>query len=451
MASASRAPLRTGLTTDPVGRTLINLTLPAVGGVLAIMMSSIVDTWAAGHMGVMEQAAIAFAFPVVYGLTSLALGLAVGSAAATARMLGAGEIARARRFVAHAIALGTTVVSLAALLFWAVRGTVFDGLGVTPQIQPLLTAYLGPWLLAAPCVASQMIGNSILRASGDMVASSLNLVALAVVKIVLTPLFVFELGAGLAGAGWASCASMAVASLLSFWVLIQRKGLLSLDGLTRNELLENWRRVLVVGLPSSLTNILIPISNGVAVKVLASQGPAVIAGFGVATRLEALALIPTLALSGVIGIFVGQNLGARQGQRMIEAMRLCVGFCLGYGLLIAGVLALVAPWLSGLMASAPETIEASTLYLRLVGFTFGFYGVLMIVAGGFNGCGDPRPNLALYGAKSLLFFIPGVIMGAELGGYLGACIGIAVANILSGVCAYIWFRSQFRHKLPDPV
>jgi Na+-driven multidrug efflux pump len=149
--------------------------------------------------------------------------------------------------------------------------------------------------------------------------------------------------------------------------------------------------------------------------------------------------VPLFALSGSIGPFLGQNMGAERMDRMREGFAWCVRFALLYGLAIAVLLFVSGNLFSAVFAATEASVQPSKLYLWLVPASFGFYGVLMVVAGAFNGLGNPRPNLILYTAKSVLF-AGGIIAGAALDGYRGLCLGIAISNVLAGLAAYAWYR-----------
>lgn len=448
MSEQRRQAHRAALLEGSVGKALLGLTMPAMGGVLAIMVATLIDTWVSGRLGVAAQAAISFSFPLTFALSSVALGLAIGSTAAAGRMLGAGEDEAVGRFVQHALILALAITIGTGLLLWLLDRPIYKALGVTAETLGPLSAYMGPWLLSMPLLAIQMVGNSLLRAAGDTLTPSLVLGVIALGKAVLAPLLALHLGFGLAGAGWSTTLSMLAAALASLAALARHRWLLRPAWPDRTELLDHWRSILRIGFPSVLTNVLTPVTSGVAVKLLAPMGPAVVAGFGVGSRLESVALIPCFALSGVIGIFMAQNLGARQAGRMDEAMRLAIRLCLTYGLVVAVVLAVCAPWIAAPMTDEPATARAATQYLRLVPLTYGFYGVLMIVAGGFNGCGEPRANLVLYTIRSLLLFVPAVMIGAALGGFTGVCLGIGASNLAGGLAAWFWCRRHLPQILP---
>ena len=85
-------------------------------------------------------------------------------------------------------------------------------------------------------------------------------------------------------------------------------------------MLVSWREVLRIGVPSTLSQMIGPVSMAVVIGLLAPHGHAVVAGFGVAQRIESLALMVLMALGSSISPFVGQNWGAGRHGRIREAL-----------------------------------------------------------------------------------------------------------------------------------
>jgi putative MATE family efflux protein len=434
---------------DPVGRTLISLALPSMWGVLAVVAANVVDTLFAKHLGLNAQAALAFTAPVAFMLSSLALGLAVGTASLVARTMGAGDRDAVKRISGQALLMAFAVVTLVGLVGIAAIHPLFRALGAPDALLPLIDRYMTVYLLGSAALVLPMVGSAVLRACGNTVAPSLVLTLIAFLKFLVTPALMFGWGPlprlELTGAALGTLIAFSGGTLLTF-AYLKRDGVIRFTGLAE-AFRPTMAKVLVIGLPSALTNILGPVCIALATKLIAPLGEATVAGFGIATRIEALVLIPAMALSGVVGPFIGQNLGAGRGDRMLEGMRLVVLFCLGYGLFVALVLGLGAGLAAGVFTADAGAIQAAKLYLWIVPLSFALYNVIMVASGAFNGLGDPRGNLAFYGTKTVVF-IGGVLIGDALGGYAGVCIGIAAANVAGGLLALLWLRTKFVARAP---
>lgn len=431
------APLVRG----PVGKTILGLAVPGMLGVLAMMSTSVLDMYLARFLGTAEQAALQQVFPVTFMLTSLALGLMVGTVSLVARTRGTGDLPAVRRITGQALALSGLVIAFFSVVGFFSYQSLFRLADVPPQVMPKIDEYMGIWFFGTLVMVFPTLGNGVLRACGNAVASSAVLVVTGILKFVLAPMMVLGLFGfprlALTGAALSNILAFAGASLLVMWYLKQ-------DDLVTFEHIEAgmtacWRKILTIGLPSAFTNLLVPISGFIANVLVTPFGTATVAGFGNALRIESLALVPLFALSGSIGPFLGQNMGAQRLDRMREGFAWSVRFAMLYGLAIAVLLLVSGTAFSEIFASTQASVPPSELYLWLVPASFGLYGVLMVVAGAFNGLGNPKPNLILYTAKSLLF-AAGTVAGAALDGYRGLCLGIALSSILSGLAAYAWYH-----------
>jgi putative MATE family efflux protein len=432
------------LARDPVAKTIISFAWPSMLGVLAMMLTSVVDTYVARFFGEADQAALALIFPITFMMSSVTIGLMVGTVSLVARTRGTGNLATVARTSGQALLLCALVVVILTIVLALSYGPMFRAAGTPATVMPGIHAYMGVWLFGTLVMVFPTVANGVIRACGNAVAPSIVMVAIGALKIILTPVLMLGWGGvaamGLRGAALSTIIAFGVGSAITLWLLV-RSNLVTTRGL-RVKLGDTWRKIALIGLPSSFTNVLMPICAFFANKLVLPLGAATIAGFGNALRLEALAMVPLFALSGVIGPFLGQNMGANRPDRMREGFSFCIKAALGYGVVIAAIMALFGPSLAKFFAASPEGIAPAIRYLWIVPLTFGFYGVLMCVSGAFNGLGNPRPNLVLYSSKALLFLLC-VWLGAKLGGYTGICIGVALSNIGAGALAY----GKYRHWL----
>ncbi len=127
-----------------------------------------------------------------------------------------------------------------------------------------------------------------------------------------------------------------------------------------------------------MTNLVGPVSMGIVFGLLAKYGHAVVAGFGVAVRIESLALMILMALSSSISPMVGQNWGAGNHDRIDAALRFGFRFSFAWGVFIFAVLAVFGRGIVGLINSDPAVIEATYHYLLIVPLTYSTMGVSMV-------------------------------------------------------------------------
>ena len=435
------------------GKHLVNLTIPMFLGISSMFVASMIDIIYVGMIGSLELAAVSFSFPVVMGMTTVTMGVGVGAASIIARMVGRGERALAPRLATHALLLAALFVTALSILMSAFQEAVFRGLGANAEIRPLIAEYMGIWVFGLPLFALSMVSTMIMRAVGNARTPGFIMAGSAALQVAMAPPLMFGLpgyadGLGLAGAAWAFVCSRAIIFLITLAAL-RRMRLLPwrIGGL--RALWASWREVLAIGIPSAMTNLIGPASLAITIVLLAPHSNAVVAGFGIASRIETLAIMVLMALAASTGPFVGQNWGAGQHARVLEAHRLAYRFALGYSLAICLLLAFWGRSIAGAIGDDAAVADAAYAYLLLVPATYGLLGVGMVASATFTALGKPMPALILSVSRMAAVYAPLALVGDWLFGYQGIFAAAAVANLLIGALSAYWIRRHLRRRTGD--
>jgi putative MATE family efflux protein len=445
------------LTQGSVGRHLVDMTLPVLFGIFMMMLQAFADAWFIGKVGVRELAALSFAFPVLMIVTSVAIGLGAGTSSVVARAIGADNHRRARRLATDSLLLSFLITAVICVIGVLTIDPLFTLLGAPADMLPLIGGYIKILYAGVPFVVVGMVGMSSMRATGDTRLPSLLMVIAAIANVVLDPLLIFGLGPipamGLNGAAMAALIARGALFFGALWFMYYRLDMLSFNRPDPGELRKSWVDILHVGIPAAGTNAIIPIASGVITAMLARYGPEAVAGFGVATRVEALVLVIYYAMSAIIGPFVGQNIASGKADRIFLALRLCTLFCLGSGLVIAILLAASSTFLPGLFSEDPLVTRTTTLFLWIAPIGYGTYGMVMVMNASFNGMGKPMPGVVVSLARMGVIYVPLAIVADRFFGIAGIFGAYAVANIVTGFGSYVWARSAVqgqcdKHKPP---
>jgi MATE family, multidrug efflux pump len=431
------------LTQGPVGAHLIRLTVPMFLGISSMILASMIDTVYIGWIGTQQLAAVSFSFPLVMGLSSVSMGLGIGATSIMSRTLGRGDRARAYVLGTHTLLLVLILVVSLAILGRVFGAHLFRVMGADEVILPLVTGYLNVWFLGLPLFALPMVAMSMLRALGNARIPGALMTAGAAMQVVLAPALIFGLpgifdGIGYTGSAWAFVASRFATMIATAYVLT-RRGMIRPLG-SWQDVLRSWREVLRIGVPSIMTNLVGPVSMGVVFGLLAKHGHAVVAGFGVAVRIESLAVMILMALSSSISPMVGQNWGAGQQGRIDAALRFGYRFSFAWGVFIFAVLATFGRFIVGWINDDPGVIDATYHYLLIVPLTYAAMGVSMVSGSCFVALGRPIPSLILTVARMFVIYVPLALVGDRWFGYLGIFGAGAVANVVVAGASYGWIR-----------
>ena len=431
---------RREMTEGPVARQLIRLTIPVAWGVLALLGYRLAEAWFVGQLGPNALAAISFAFPVTMVVLSVSIGLGAGTSSVIARALGAKEEG-VPRLVADALIL-TALVGIT----FAVAGILGAQklarlLGAGPDLAPAIAGYLRVWFPSAVLVLVAQVGLSAARAAGDAGFQGTALVASSALNLAMAPVAILGgfgfAGLGLIGAPVASLIAWVPLLGATIWRLRQLE-MLSFEQLQLGEFLGSSRRILRVGLPAAATNTVIPVAAGVITRLLAPYGHAAVAGFGLGSRVESVAMVLFFALSAVMNPFAGQNAGAGRTDRVREAMRVTAWFCAGLGVILAAGLFLGRAWIASRFTQDPAVLASATLFLAVVPLSYGPAGMIAIANAAFNGLNRPLAAVCVSVARTLVVNVPVAWLGGQLLGMRGVLLGICVSNVVVGVASYVW-------------
>lgn len=445
------------LTQGSVGRHLVGMTLPVLVGIATMMAQAFVDAWFIGQVGDRELAALGFAFPVLMVVTSVAIGLGAGTSSVVARAIGADDHLRAQRLATDSLLLSFTMTAAISIIGVAAIDPLFRLLGAPETMLPLIAGYMKIFYAAVPFVVVGMVGMSSMRATGDTRFPSLLMIIASVANVVLDPILIFGFGPiprmELNGAAMAALISRSALFIGALWFLRRRLDMLSFSRPDPAKLRRSWADILHVGIPAAGTNAIVPIATGIITAMLARYGPEAVAGFGVASRVEALMLVIFYALSAIIGPFVGQNVSAGKADRIHRALNLCTFFCLGSGLVIALGLAAASTFLPSLFSDDATVRGVARTFLLIAPIGYGAYGMVMVMNAAFNGMGRPLPGVVISVARTIVIYVPLAFLLDRFFGVPGIFAAYAVANIVTGLSSWVWARSAVqaqcdRHRVP---
>jgi putative MATE family efflux protein len=382
---------------------------------------------------------------------NLSMGLGIGTAIHISSRIGRGDLAEARRTAAHALMLAVTIAVPAGLLGILTLDPLFRLLGADGATIELIREYMELWYAGFFLLVIPMVGNSVIRATGDTKTPSMIMSLAGLCNGVLDPLLIFGLGPipgmGIKGAVIATLIAWALSAVAVLYVLIKRKQLMAPADLLGPKL-AHWRSILTVDIPATTTNMMTPLAAAVLTAMAAREGVHSVAGYGVGTRLEAIALVMIMALSSALTPFVGQNFGAGQLDRIRASVRIALIFTFAWELLMALLFFVGGNWLAGLFTAEPETHRAIVWYLWLVPVSYGFQGIVMISCSALNALHKPVYGTIISSLRLFALTVPLAWIGSWLYDTPGLYGGVAVANVLAGTGTLIWLNRYFRRLAP---
>ncbi len=436
---------RPDLLNDPILPTLKTMTVPMIFGMIMLMMFNIVDTFFISLLGTEPLAAVSFTFPVTFTVISLAIGLGIGTSAVIAKALGSNKIDEARFDASISIMVAVVLVLALSLIGYLLIDPVFTLLGAGQQVLPLIHDYMNIWFIGSVFLITPMIGNSVLRASGDTKTPSIVMGGAGLINALLDPMLIFGFGPipamGIQGAAIASVIAWAVAVVIILYILTVKKRLLSLKAGSQT-VVGAIRKILKIGVPAAGANMLTPVAMAVMTALVANHGPEAVAAFGVGSRIESISSILVLALSMTLPPFVSQNFGAGKLCRVKDAYIGTLKFVMVWQFIIYILLIIFSGVISQLFGKEQAVIDVIKLFIYIIPLSYGLQGVIILSNSSFNALHKPMNALFLSIIRLFVFYVPFAYLGSHFAGLTGLFIGAAVGNLFTALVAYKWFIKE---------
>ena len=427
--------------------------LPMMLGMLAIVINNVAGAFFIARVSTEQLAAISFTFPVSFLVGAIAMSLGIGTSSVVSRLFGSGNRDEVKRITAHAMLLSVLCGVVVLLIGLATIDPLFRLLGADEQSLPYIHRYMRIYYWGGIFLVAPMIANSVLRASGDAKRPAMIMTTAAVVNIAVDPILIFGLFGfprmEIEGAALGGVIANAVTLCASAYFVMYRERLVDLRKLAPQLLLDSWRRILHVGLPSLTSSLVAPVTTAFITHQIAGFGHEAVAGFGMASRMEGMSILAVMSLSAAMTPFTGQNFGARRLERVREGVNFAYRFSLFYGLGIFVLLQLFGGFITDLFGLTGEAKRTALLHMHIVPFSYMALGCAMTVNGALNALGKPMAAMCVSLSRTIAVYAPLAWVLSQFFGIIGIFIAAACANFIAGGIGTLWLRAALGEKMAD--
>lgn len=430
------------LTTGSVTKTMLKFAGPMILGNLLQQCYNIADTLIVGRfLGKDALAAVGSAYTLMTFLTSILIGLCMGSGAVLSMYYGKKEALQMKKsMLASFLFIAGVTVFLSVLAFVLIH-PILRLLQVPGSIYGLMHEYVWVIFWGIGFVFLYNYFAFLLRAMGNSLTPLCFLGISAAMNIGLDLLFVIRFGMGAGGAALATVISQGVSGIgigIYAWIrepdLRPGKRELSVDRKTVTEVV---RHSLAACIQQSVMNFGILMIQG----LVNSFGPVVMAAFAAAVKIDSFAYMPAQEFGNAFSLFISQNHGAKKTGRIRQGSRRAAALSVFFCVIISAGIFVLAPWLMGFFVEAGESqiIETGVGYLRTEGAFYCGIGVLFLLYGFYRGVEKPEMSLVLtvisLGTRVLLAYALAPLPGIGVWGIWWAIpIGWFLADLVGIVC-----------------
>lgn len=423
------------LTEGKISKVLLLFALPMIAGNMLQQFYNIADTLIVGRvLGTDALAAVGSAYTLMTFLTSVFLGLSMGSGALFSIYRGQRDESRLRSSVLHAFVLimAVTVLINAAVYIWL--DEILTLLRVPHQVWAGMKEYL--LVIFAGLIATSLYNffSCLLRAVGNSSVPLVFLAVSALLNIGLDLLFMLGFSMGIAGAAFATVIAQYVSGIgIMIYVfrncrdLLPQKDGLGYDGSILRSIINMSA---LTCLQQSVMNFGILMVQG----LVNSFGPVVMAAFAAAVKIDTFAYLPVQDFGNAYSTFVAQNYGAGRNSRIRQGTKTAFVMSMIFSVVISLLVCIFAVPLMKIFVGGGETavIEAGVRYLRIEGALYCGIGCLFLLYGYYRAVKRPGMSLLLtvisLGLRVVLAYILSSFIG-ETGIWLAIPIGWMLADI----------------------
>lgn len=437
---------RKNLTEGSIFKKLINFSFPMIAGNLLQQVYNLADALIVGrYIGADALASVGSAYTLMIFITSIIIGLCMGSGAFFSEDYGAENYRKLKEDIWHSFWF---IFSVSVIIYFIIYSgmKIIQSLLQTPaELMAMTGEYISIVFSGIIFVFLYNFFSYFLKAMGNSIVPLVFLAVSSLVNIALDVWFVVGLGFGVGGAALATVTAQAAAgigimlySFVKFPILRFNKDSIKWNKKRMQEIIIND---LSTGVQQSIMNFGILMIQG----LVNSFGATVMASFAVAVKLDTIAYMPAQEFGNAYSLFVSQNYGAGKAERIRKGTKisfiLSVIFCASISVLIF----IFADNLMRLFVASSEMqiIAEGVRYLRIEGSMYVGIGILFLWYGYFRGINKPYISLLLtiisLGTRVVLSYAlaPNTILGVT-----AIWLSIPIGWILADIFGYILFRKQ---------
>ncbi len=395
------------MTVGTPGKQIVAFAIPMLIGNIAQQLYNTVDSIIVGrYVGDNALAAVGSAAPILNLLLVLFVGISVGAGIMVSQYFGA----RQREELSKTIGCCMTMTAVSALIVMAVSPFITKPLLRLLDTPESIIEWCNTYLLilfigiAGSCYYNILGG--ILRGLGDSVSALIYLVVATILNMVLDYVFVAKFGLGVPGVALATVIAQFVSALLSFLKLRTMTQIFDM----KVKYLKPEKRylgdLLRLGLPSGVTQAIFSMAMIVVQSLTNSFGETFIAANVIVMRVDGFAMMPAFSFGTAMTTYAGQNVGARQMDRVVKGTRQGVAIAVGTSAVITLLILLFGKYLMAIFTKTPELVELSFSMMKILAVGYIAMEVTQCLSGVMRGAGDTLTPMWISLVTTVLIRVP---------------------------------------------
>lgn len=376
------------MTEGTIWKEIILFSIPLLIGNLFQQLYNTVDSVVVGnYVGESALAAVGASSPLGNLIIGLFMGISAGAGILVSRYFGARKDKDLSETV-HTFYLMSLIMGLVLTVVGFILSPLLLNLLGTPEsVMHEAVIYLKIYFAGILGLVIYNTGSGILRAVGDSRRPLIYLIVSSLINVVLDLVFVLSFGMGIEGVAYATLIAQGTSAILVSIHLFKTQDVYGMKWSSMTMHAGKLKEIIRLGIPTGIQQMVVSFSNVLVQGYMNGFGGFAVAGFTAANKFNSILSLPTDTFSLTITTFTGQNLGARQKDRVQQGLSFVMRFTI-ITLIIMGIPTYIAaPHLIALFSSNPEVIDYGVRMLHIMIPFYPVLAVTMLLSGVLRGSG----------------------------------------------------------------
>lgn len=383
-----KSPLKTLMTEGSIWKKITYFAFPIFIGNLFQQMYNTADSLIVGNfLGSNALAAVSSSSNLIFLMIGFFSGIAMGAGVVIARYYGAREKEKVERAVHTTVAFGLVASVVLTVIGVTLAPEILVWMDTPANVLPDSISYFRIYFIGSLGFVMYNVFVGILQSVGDSKHPLYYLIVSSVINIILDIVFITVFHMGVGSAAMATAISQFVSAGLCMIQLLRTKDEYKLVWKKVRFDKEMLAQIIKIGLPSGIQNSIIAIANVVVQSSINSYGEMAMAGCGAYSKIEGFAFLPITSFTMAITTFVGQNLGAKEYERVKKGARFGILSTVVLAEIIGVIIFIFAPELTAAFDKTPEVIMYGTDRARVEAFFFCLLAYSHAIAAVLRGSG----------------------------------------------------------------
>lgn len=430
----------------PIKKAVMKMSIPLMTSMLVTVVYNMADTFFVGQTGNANQvAAVSLTTPIFMLLMAISNVFGMGGASLISRSLGAKDNEKVKHISAFCFYSSVILGFICILIFNLAMEPILKLLGTSTLTKSFCKEFLVYYIAGAPFVICTFTLGNLLRSEGLSKEAMIGNMIGTILNIILDPIMILGMGMGVRGAAIATVIGN-MSSFAYFIIRTRKSNVLSLsikDFIISKDIILG---IMVVGIPASISNILMSLSYVFVNNYLKLYGDSAIAAMGIANKVVSLVTLLLVGFAAGAQPIMAYSYGAKNNKRLSELLRFLFKAVIIGGFIGGSIIFIFANNIVKIFINDVQIVKYGTTMLRALMISTPIIGIVNVLSNLFQAMGKGTQSMTLAVGRQGLIFMPVLYVMSKIAGLEGLIISQATTDFLTAILAILMFMHIKRQE-----